>query len=219
MKIKPSRYTTLSDQFPYEIILPDKGTSSDSLGIVWDPERKLLAQPRMILLQLPAEDKSVPRIVSDICRRFPIDPSRTNGLRGMPRPAASCTGSIEIVGERLTTGSLFVAIFDTDKGWPGKSDAAVKTLVHLPASGPIIPIPDLQTGKCYAISVHYDVNGNNKLDTRLGIPTEPFAVSNDAPGRMGPPSFRDSAFLLTTLSTDWRRTLTLRRIALPRFRL
>ena len=216
---KTTRYTTLSDQLPYEVILPEKGTPADSLGIVLDSERRLVAQPRMILLQGPAEEKSITRIVTDLCRRFPIDPSRTNGLRGVPRAAASCTGSIEVVGERLTTGSLYVAIFDTDRGWPGTSDAAVKTLVHLPASGRIIPIPDLQTGKCYAISVHYDVNGNNKLDKRLGIPAEPFAVSNDAPGRMGPPSFRDSAFLLTALSSDWRRVLTLRRIALPKFRL
>lgn len=44
-----------------------------------------------------------------------------------------------------------------------------------------------------ASAVLHDANSNGKMDTNfLGIPTEGWAVSNDARGTLGPPSFGDA---------------------------
>lgn len=45
----------------------------------------------------------------------------------------------------------------------------------------------------YAIVVYHDENANLRVDKgAFGIPTEPWAISNDPPIRFGPPSVEDS---------------------------
>ena len=53
-----------------------------------------------------------------------------------------------------------------------------------------VTIPDLRPGP-YAIMLYHDENGNGRLDRGglLGMPTEGYAFSNNAPVRFGPPSF------------------------------
>ncbi len=47
----------------------------------------------------------------------------------------------------------------------------------------------------YAVSIYHDENDNGELDANfLGIPTEPYAFSNNAKGRFGPPSFEECKF-------------------------
>lgn len=51
----------------------------------------------------------------------------------------------------------------------------------------------------YAISLFHDDNSNGKLDTGLfGIPTEKYGFSNNAKGKMGPPTFEQTKFKLTS---------------------
>ena len=47
----------------------------------------------------------------------------------------------------------------------------------------------------YAVSIFQDENENGKLDANFfGIPSEPYAFSNNARGMFGPPSFEDCQF-------------------------
>ncbi len=47
----------------------------------------------------------------------------------------------------------------------------------------------------YAISIFHDENDNGKLDSNfIGIPSEPYAFSNNAKGMFGPPSFDQCKF-------------------------
>ena len=46
----------------------------------------------------------------------------------------------------------------------------------------------------YAISVFHDKNEDEKLNTFLGIPTENYAASNNAPSQFGPPKWKDAKF-------------------------
>lgn len=47
----------------------------------------------------------------------------------------------------------------------------------------------------YAVALLHDENDNGKADRALGMmPKEGFGFSNDAPVRMGPPSFKSAAF-------------------------
>lgn len=61
-----------------------------------------------------------------------------------------------------------------------------------------VTIHGLPSGK-YAVSAFQDVNGNGSLDSgALGIPTEPFGISNNPSVVSGPPRFEDAAFDLGT---------------------
>ena len=47
----------------------------------------------------------------------------------------------------------------------------------------------------YALSVIHDVNENGELDkTKLGIPREGFAFSNNVMGKKGPPTYQQAKF-------------------------
>ena len=46
----------------------------------------------------------------------------------------------------------------------------------------------------YAISAFHDKNKDKKLNTFLGIPTENYAASNNAPSKFGPPKWKDAKF-------------------------
>ncbi|TBM99391.1 DUF2141 domain-containing protein [Hyunsoonleella flava] len=49
----------------------------------------------------------------------------------------------------------------------------------------------------YAVMAYHEVNNNGKLDTNfLGIPSEPFAFSNNAKGFMGAPKFEKAKFIV-----------------------
>jgi uncharacterized protein (DUF2141 family) len=55
-------------------------------------------------------------------------------------------------------------------------------------------IEGLPAGR-YAIKAFHDIDGDGKMSSNpFGMPTEPFAFSNDAKGAMGPASWADAAF-------------------------
>ncbi len=55
----------------------------------------------------------------------------------------------------------------------------------------------------YAISLFHDKNDNGKLDANfMGIPTEPYAFSNNAKGIFGPPSFEECKFSIANGSSE-----------------
>lgn len=95
-------------------------------------------------------------------------------------------------------GSVFVALFGSDATFQKE----VRHGQQIPAAlrgkdGSLrVVFADLPPGR-YALSVFHDRDGNGKLTTNLmGLPTEPYAFSNDAKGAFGPPRFQDAAFEL-----------------------
>ena len=70
---------------------------------------------------------------------------------------------------------------------PGRRHVAERFVAPAPGSRSLtLAIPP----GSYAIMLYHDENGNGRLDRgMLGIPTEGYAFSNDAPVRLGPPSF------------------------------
>ena len=49
----------------------------------------------------------------------------------------------------------------------------------------------------YAIALFHDENGNGRVDTRFGIPTEGVGFSNNPRLWFGPPSFAAARFAVT----------------------
>ena len=74
-------------------------------------------------------------------------------------------------------------------------------------NGARIVFKDLPEGE-YAFAVYHDANANGKMDKNLlGIPTEDYAFSNNALGKMGPPSYASAKFALPATGADLRVSL------------
>ena len=60
-----------------------------------------------------------------------------------------------------------------------------------------LEIANIKNGR-YSISLFHDQNNNGVLDTKgfFGIPTEPYAFSNNPSTTFGPPSFEKCTFLI-----------------------
>ncbi len=70
-----------------------------------------------------------------------------------------------------------------------------------------VVLKDLPAGE-YAFAVFHDANSNDKLDKNmLGIPTEDYAFSNNALGKMGPPSYDSARFTLPAAGATMRVSL------------
>ncbi len=70
-----------------------------------------------------------------------------------------------------------------------------------------VVLKDLPAGE-YAFAVFHDANSNGKLDKNLlGIPTEDYAFSNNALGKMGPPSYNSARFTLPAAGATMRISL------------
>ena len=99
-----------------------------------------------------------------------------------------------------------VAVFDSEAAWNGGGAPAAVARVEAGA-GPVEAAFELPAG-AYAVRAFHDVDGDGELNTNpFGIPIEPFAFSNDARGRMGPPGWSAARF---TVSGPTAQTIDLR---------
>ena len=82
------------------------------------------------------------------------------------------------------TGAVLVALYDTEAAYEGGAPARVAQVDV--AAGQREAVFDLPAGT-YGVKAVHDVNGNGKMDVNpFGMPSEPFAFSNNAVGNMGP---------------------------------
>lgn len=96
--------------------------------------------------------------------------------------------------------TLYLAVFDTADGLANNL-ALASQKAELRDGAAQLVFSGLPAGR-YAIKSFADENGNARLDTNLlGLPMERYGFSNDARGRMGPPSFDAAAVTLDANST------------------
>lgn len=107
-------------------------------------------------------------------------------------------GNIELKLEiQAHKGPIYCRLFASAKGYPMKGEHAQKTMkADVKATTATCRFIGVPPGS-YAIMAFHDLNDNGKLDTNwMGIPREGVVASNNAKGRMGPPSFKDASFKL-----------------------
>lgn len=114
------------------------------------------------------------------------------GAPAFAEPAAPVAVELRIENVVAGRGSLRIAMFD-ERNWlsnqvviAARTQAAGETVrVRLNAPG---------AGR-YGLAIYQDVNGDGRLNRNMvGIPTEPYAFSNNAPANFGPPAFSAAAF-------------------------
>jgi uncharacterized protein (DUF2141 family) len=105
---------------------------------------------------------------------------------------------VHIIALRNDEGNIGCLLYSSADGFPGESEKAFQK-----AAGQISR-NNRRTATCvfrnvpagrYAVAVGHDENGNRRMDRNaVGIPSEGWGTSRDAPARFGPPSFDDAVF-------------------------
>ena len=119
---------------------------------------------------------------------------------------AAAPGSVDadISGLRSAKGQVLVCLTARPDHFPDCQDdpQARRMKIAVDSSHPTdMVFADLPSGD-YAIAVIHDENGNNKLDTLLGIPREGFGFSRNPAVGFGPPRFSAARFAVTSGAVD-----------------
>ncbi|MGV7207718.1 DUF2141 domain-containing protein [Oxalobacteraceae bacterium A2-2] len=98
--------------------------------------------------------------------------------------------TIRIDNVKSADGQLRVAVFNSAETFQRKPVAGM--VVPAVAGSSSVVVKDLAPGD-YALVVLHDANGNGKMDANMmGMPVEDYGFSNNALGKMGPPSFEQA---------------------------
>ena len=96
------------------------------------------------------------------------------------------------VGERK--GAVMVALYDSEASYDGSTRPLKVAKVPVTAGPVTARFADVKPGR-YAAKAFHDLDGDGEMDMNLmGMPTEPFAFSNNAPARGGPAPWSAAAF-------------------------
>ncbi|MDO8422509.1 MAG: DUF2141 domain-containing protein [Parvibaculum sp.] len=102
--------------------------------------------------------------------------------------------TVHVAGLESTEGDIIVALFD-EAGWKGK-ERIVAARIAADAADLTLKLAAPAPGK-YGIKAFHDLDKNGEMNKTFGIPTEPYAFSNDAKASGGPPDFSAAAFDVT----------------------
>jgi uncharacterized protein (DUF2141 family) len=113
--------------------------------------------------------------------------------------------TIHVDDVKAADGNVMVALFNSEGTFLKASAKGAR--VPAAAGATTVVIGDLPEGE-YAFAVYHDANGNGKMDKNMfGIPTEDYAFSNNALGKMGPPSYASAKFALPAAGASMRVSL------------
>lgn len=108
---------------------------------------------------------------------------------------AETKGSLQITLSNISkTGKINVALYRDGEDFPNDKFVVKTQSGECTTAVCTFQFKDLPYGD-YAIAIYQDVNANGKLDTgTFGIPSEPFAFSNNFKPKWGGPSFEKCKF-------------------------
>jgi len=93
-----------------------------------------------------------------------------------------------------STGAVMVALYDEASYGGGQPVRAAR--IDVAAGEHSVTFEGLPAGD-YGVKAFHDLNGNGRMDTNpFGMPTEPYAFSNNAVGNMGPASWDRAKFAI-----------------------
>lgn len=120
------------------------------------------------------------------------EPLTTATTPSITTGAPSNTLSVQFSGIETKAGKIMVALFDSEAAFNGGRPIR-SLMVSADGSEVTALVEGVPTGR-YAIKSFHDIDGDGKLGSNmLGIPTEPYAFSNNASGRA---SWADASFEL-----------------------
>lgn len=127
-----------------------------------------------------------------------------------PAPAAAGSAVLTVTFAELQAprGQIMLALFDSEAAYGGRGAPVRQEMVAVTGATASVRMEGLQPGR-YAVKAFHDLNGDGRMNSNpFGMPTEPFAFSNNAHGNMGPASWADAAF--DVAATGAAQSITLR---------
>lgn len=113
--------------------------------------------------------------------------------------------TIHIDDVKVAGGNIQVALYNSAGAFMKTAAALGRTAATSEANK--VVLKDLPAGE-YAFALFHDANSNDKLDKNpFGIPTEDYAFSNNALGKMGPPTYEAARFTLPAAGATVRVSL------------
>lgn len=112
--------------------------------------------------------------------------------------AAATPGVIKVNvdGFKVQQGVVAAALFN-EAGYKGQTPQLRGQNVDVTSESVTLIFKDLPAGE-YGIKMYHDVDQNGQMNTNaFGLPTEPYAFSNDAVGMMGPAKWDAAKFTVT----------------------
>lgn len=104
---------------------------------------------------------------------------------------------VQIKNIELLEGKLYLSLTNDSTKFPGgEIEENYRKIIEVKDHEMSVSFNHLPDGE-YAMSIIQDLNNNQELDTKkFGIPAEPFAFSNAAMRKFGPPFFEQAKFLV-----------------------
>jgi uncharacterized protein (DUF2141 family) len=122
----------------------------------------------------------------------------------LPSIGASPLASLDlgVAGLRSDKGMVRACVTTDRAHFPAcDKDPKARHLSVAAGGGAALRFDDLPSG-AYAVAIFHDENGNGRVDTRFGIPTEGVGFSNNPRLLFGPPSFAAASIALTDRPVD-----------------
>lgn len=113
---------------------------------------------------------------------------------GAAHAADASSLTLTFKGLQQKTGAILFTVVNSEAAYDGKAPVVAQAILKVSGDTATKTFSGLAPGR-YAIKAFHDVDGDGKMGTNpFGIPSEPFAFSNNAAGMMGPPKWADAAF-------------------------
>ena len=113
---------------------------------------------------------------------------------GAAHAAQPSSLTVTFKGLQQKTGAIMFTVVNSEAAYDGKAPVLAQTLIPVSGETAGKTFQDLAPGR-YAIKAFHDVDGDGKMAANpFGMPTEPFAFSNNAPARGGPAPWSAAAF-------------------------
>lgn len=102
--------------------------------------------------------------------------------------------TVTFTGIEEKEGAVVGVLFDSEAAYEGKG-APVRTIFVTADKAEVATMVEGLSPGTYAIKAFHDIDGDHKMGSNpYGMPTEPFAFSNNAQGNMGPAKWADAKF-------------------------
>ena len=109
---------------------------------------------------------------------------------------AAETLTIVVTNVSASDGNLMIQVMSGEEEFKGEQASIASVMQRAQQGEMSFTTTSLPPGE-YAIRVMHDSNGNGDLDSNfVGMPKEPWAMSNNAKGNFGPPAWKDVKFTL-----------------------
>ncbi|PZO03248.1 MAG: hypothetical protein DCF28_07640 [Alphaproteobacteria bacterium] len=110
-------------------------------------------------------------------------PAPTGTVANTSADTAALTLTFDVGAQ---TGLIMVALFDSAEAYDGRGAPVGQTVVDVASGQRTAAFAGLKSGT-YAAKIFHDVDGDGQMATNpFGMPTEPYAFTNNARGNMGP---------------------------------